>query len=88
MRINNKIDLLLIVLINMLTNPPTELINLVVQNTKLHYPIIIGVEIIITIIEYLFYKKFLRTKNVNFLYLAIINNISSYGIGLIYNLLV
>lgn len=84
--INNKNDILYIILINILTNPSTEMINLLIKDSSFHYPIIIIVEIIIIIIEYLFYKKVLKNKNINLLYLSIINNICSYAVGIIFNL--
>ena len=84
--INNKNDIIYIILINILTNPSTELINLLIKDSSFHYPIIITVEIIIIIIEYRFYKKVLRTQNINLLYLTILNNICSYAIGIIFNL--
>lgn len=83
--VNKKSDLIYIVLINVLTNPITEFINLLIKDKNLHHPIIFIIEIIITIIEFLFYKKFLKSKNINFLCLAIINNIVSYLIGIIFN---
>ena len=84
--INNKFDLLNIIWINILTNPSTEMINLLIKNSDFHYPIIIIIEILIIIIEFLFYKKNLKTKNINFLYLSVINNVSSYLIGIMFNL--
>jgi len=84
--INNKVDLLNIILINLLTNPSTELINLLIKDSSFHYPIILTIEILIITIEFLFYKKVLKTENINFLYLSIINNVCSYVIGVIYNL--
>lgn len=84
--VNNKNDILYIILINILTNPSTEQINLLIKDSRFHYPIIIIIEIIIIIIEYLFYKKVLRSKNINLLYLAIINNVCSYAVGVMFNL--
>ena len=84
--INNKNDILYIILINILTNPSTEIINLVIKDSNFHYPVIIIVEIIVVIIEYLFYKRVLKNKNINLLYLSIINNICSYGVGIMFNL--
>ena len=43
--INRKIDLLYIVIINILTNPFAEYINLLVQDNNFHYPIIFLIEI-------------------------------------------
>lgn len=84
--INEKNNLLYIILINLLTNPITELINLLIINSIFHYPIILLIEILVIFIEFLLYKKFLKVKNINLLYLSIINNICSYVIGLIFNL--
>ena len=84
--VNKKSDILYIALINILTNPSTELINLLIKDSNFHYPIIIIIEFIIIIIEYLFYKKVLKSENVNLLYLTIINNLCSYIIGIMFNL--
>ncbi len=84
--INTKIDLLYISLINILTNPCTELINLLIKDSRFHYPIIFTIEVFIIIIEFLFYKKVLKSENVNFLYLSILNNVCSYVIGVMFNL--
>ncbi len=84
--INKKIDLLYIILINILTNPSTELINLLIKDSSFHYPIIFTIEILIIIIESLFYKKVLKEEKINFLYLSIINNVCSYVIGVMFNL--
>lgn len=84
--IRNKKDIMYIVLINIITNPTTEFINLLIKDSSFHYLIIVIIEIIVVIIEFIFYKKVLKTKDVNPLYLAIINNICSYAVGLIFNL--
>lgn len=84
--VNKKSDLIYIVLINFLTNPITEFINLLIKNNNLHYFIMIIIEIIVIIIEFLFYKRKLKSHNINFLYLAILNNIASYLVGIMYNL--
>lgn len=84
--VTKKGDMLYIVLINILTNPSTELINLLIKDSSFHYPIIIIIEFIIVIIEYLFYKKVLKSENINLLYLTIINNLCSYIIGIMFNL--
>ena len=84
--IRNKKDIMFIIIINIITNPITEFINLLIKDSSLHYWVIIIIEIIVIIVEYLFFKKFLKEKNINLLYLAIINNLSSYIIGLMFNL--
>ncbi len=84
--INKKFDLLYITLINILTNPCTELINLLIKDTSFHYPVIFTIEFLIIIIEFLFYKKVLKSENVNFFHLSIITNICSYVIGVMFNL--
>ena len=81
-----KVDLLYIILINILTNPITELINLLVKDNIFHYPIIFTIEFLIIIIEFIFYKKLLKEKNINYLYLSILNNVCSYLIGFMFNL--
>ena len=81
--IDKKIDLLYIVIINILTNPFAEYINLLFKDNKFHYPIIFLIEIFITIIEFLFLKKVLKSKNINFLHLSIINNLCSYIVSFI-----
>ena len=84
--IRNKNDIIYIILINIITNPSTEFINILIKDSSFHYLIIIIIEIIVVIVEYLFYKKVLKENNINLLYLAIINNLSSYIIGLMFNL--
>ena len=84
--IRNKNDIMYIILINIITNPSTEFINILIKDSSFHYLIIIIIEIIVVIIEYLFYRKVLKTKNTNLLYLSIINNICSYVVGLLANL--
>lgn len=84
--IRNKNDIIYIILINIITNPSTEFINILIKDSSFHYLIIIIIEIIVIIVEYLFYRKVIKTKNINLLYLAIINNICSYVVGLLFNL--
>lgn len=84
--INEKNNLLCIFLINLFTNPITELINLLIISSRFHYPIILFIEILVIFIEFILYKKFLKVKKINLLYLSIINNVCSYIIGIIFNL--
>lgn len=83
--INKKKDFLYITLVNIITNPITEFINLLVRDSIFHYQIILIIEVLVIYIEYLFYKRLLKSENINFLYLAILNNVCSYVIGLIFN---
>jgi len=84
--IDDKRDILFIILINILTNPSTEMINLLIKDGSFHYPVIIALEIVVIIIEYLFYKKELNNKSINLLFLSIINNVCSYVVGVMFNL--
>lgn len=84
--VNKKSDIRYITLINILTNPITELINLFIKDNSFHDPIIIIIEVIVIIIEYSFYKKILKSENINLFYLTIINNVCSYVVGVMFNL--
>jgi hypothetical protein len=84
--INQKYDILIIILANLLTNPITEFINLLIKDTKFHYPVICIIEAVVLIVEFLFYKKFLKEKEINFFLLSMINNLSSWIIGIMLNL--
>lgn len=83
--INKKKDFLYITLINIITNPIVESINLLVRDSIFHYQIIVTIEIFVIYIEYLYYRRVLKSENINFLYLSILNNVCSYIIGLIFN---
>ena len=84
--INKKHDIFAIILINIITNPITEIINLLIENTYFHYPVILGIEVIITVIEYQYYKRNLEVKDINFMYLSVMNNLCSWIIGILFNL--
>ena len=83
--VNKKMDLVSIIWINIVTNPITELINLLIKDKYFHFFLILLIEILITVIEWILFKKILKSKNINFLHLSIINNICSYTVGLLFN---
>lgn len=85
--IREKKDILNIIVINCITNPILNYIMMVVlyltSNNLIIYSLLFLFEIIVIIIEYLFYRKKLLFKNINLLLLSIILNISSVIVGFI-----
>lgn len=81
--IRNKEDFINIVLINCVTNPIINVLNIIIS-----YKYIVLLEMLVIISEYIYYKKTLIFKKIKPIYLSIILNVCSYGIGFIIYLLI
>ena len=84
LKIRNKKDLLNIVLINIITNLSLNIFillsNIIFKRLIIN---IIILEIIVVLIEALFYKKKLAYKKINPFILSLLLNVISYSIGLL-----
>lgn len=81
--IRNKKDLLVIILANTSTNPIVVYIaNLIslFNNAILYWSVVIILESMVVIVEYKIIKNFLTNRKTKALYLALFNNIISFGI--------
>lgn len=91
LKVRNKKDYLNIFLVNVVTNPIVVLFPYVVY---LYYGILyrnillIILEILVVIIEGLFYKKYLKFNEINYFKLSLILNLASYGVGVIIDIFV
>ena len=91
LKVNNKMDLLNILLVNILTNPivvsTTNLISINYGST-IGYIYLYTLELIVVFIEGFIYKKYLNYKKINPYILSLILNVSSYLGGLIINTII
>lgn len=88
LRIKNKSDLLVVLLVNTMTNPLVVSISYIVNYfLGLHARniILVILEILAFLIESLFYKKNLEYKKINPFMVSLILNFASYFIGCIIN---
>lgn len=86
MGIKNKDDLIVIFWANVLTNPVVVFTANMAQLTEsaiFGKVVICILEISVIIVEYIVFKKFLEYSKKKLLYLAIVNNVLSYSIGVI-----
>lgn len=87
-----KKSLLVVLLVNILTNPPAVLIcflTSVFLSAKLYYPVQLAVEVLVVLTEGAVYYAFQKTDGLYrrpFLQALILNAVS-YGIGVLINLL-
>lgn len=86
--VRKKIDIINIIFINCITNIILNyLINIIsyflYPNMFMIYFILVILELIIIIVEYIFYKRNLEYNKINPLILSIILNTLSFGIGLL-----
>ena len=87
--VRNRNDILTIVAVNSLTNPIVVFIANILNScvgSLLYWAIIIVIEIIVIFAEGKIYNKILTFRKVTSLKLSIINNVVSFGIGIIINL--
>lgn len=85
--IRNKKDLLLLILVNILTNPPTVLIYylLAFYTSWNKWLIQIPLEILVIFVEATYYKSYGKEFRRPFLF-SLLANMFSYGIGIILNI--
>lgn len=84
--IRKKDDIYIVILVNICTNPVVVYIAncIMLFNNDILYNVIVGVmEIIVVIVEYILYKKYLEHYKKSPFMLSLINNAVSFGIGLI-----
>ena len=90
LRVRDKKDLINVVLVNILTNPLVVSISLYVHicyGYRYYRLSMIILEILVLIIEGFIYKKVLK-RNINPYLLSLVLNASSYGLGLIINMVI
>ena len=83
-------DIITIIAANTLTNPTVVFIANVLYNYELvllYWIIVILMEVIVVVIEGKIYEKILSFKQISGLLLSFINNIISFGIGLVISML-
>ena len=91
LKVKDKLDLINILLVNILTNPLlVSTVNLISINygSKIGYICLYTFEVLVVFIEGLIYKKYLNYKKINPYVLSLILNVSSYLIGLIITLFI
>ena len=89
--VRNKKDFIIIILVNIFTNPLVNVISFlfnVYLGTLIRNIILLIMEISAVIVEGYIYKKNLYYKGLNPFVLSIILNITSYGFGVIINYLI
>lgn len=88
LRIKDKCDLVIVVLVNILTNPilvVTTNLLYVYFGKSYYYVSLIILELLVLYIEGYIYKKLLINKNINPYLLSLILNMNSYFLGNIIN---
>lgn len=85
LKINNKQDLINIIIINCITNLSLNIFVIVTYFNKIKINILI-LELIIVFIEGLFYQKKIQYKRINPYFLSLLLNTISYTIGLLINI--
>ena len=89
--IRKKEDIYVVILVNICTNPVVVSIAnylILINSSELIYNIIVIVmEVTVVFVEYIMYKKYLKDYKKSPLLLSVINNCTSYLIGVIINFL-
>lgn len=88
--IRKRNDVITIIAVNTLTNPIVVFTANILNNYEillLYWPIVIFMELIVILIEGKLYDRTLNFKKISGLKLSFINNIISFGIGLIFSIL-
>ena len=86
--IKNKDDIKVVICANIITNPVIVYITnciMLFNNMILYFFIVIILEIIVFIVEFIIYKKCLKFDKISPIVISLINNLSSFGIGVIIN---
>lgn len=83
LKIRNKKDIVMIILINVITNPIAVFIYSRIINDELRTIILLIIEIIVVLVEGTFYRKVLNYKKIPPYLLSSILNLCSYLIGTI-----
>ena len=86
--IKNKDDIKVVVCANIITNPIIVYVTnciLLFNDMILYFYIVIILEIIVFIVEFIIYKKCLKFDKISPILISLINNFSSFGIGVIIN---
>ena len=78
--IKNKDDIKVVICANIITN-----CIMLFNNMILYFYIVIILEIIVFIVEFIIYKKCLKFDKISPIVISLINNLSSFGIGVIIN---
>ncbi len=84
--IRNKIDIISIVFVNLLTNPLIVfIVNILrsLSNKIVLYIVILILEVLVIIVEGKIFEKVLISKRINGIKLSIINNTTSFVLGVI-----
>lgn len=83
--VKDKLDLINVILVNILTNPLlvsiVNIVNIYSKNITISYIVLAILEIVVVFVEGLIYKKYLKYNKVNAINLSIVLNICSYFIG-------
>lgn len=88
--VRKRNDIITIITVNTLTNPIVVFIANIVytlENTLLYWMIVTTMEIIVVFIEGKIYNKILKFKKISGLELSFINNVVSFGTGLIISII-
>lgn len=86
--VRKKNDIITIITVNTLTNPIVVFIANIVyilKNVLLYWTIVIALEIIVIFIEGKIYNKMLKFEKISGMKLSFVNNVLSFGTGLIIN---
>ena len=82
----NKEDIKVIICANICTNPVIVYITnciMLLNNMILYSVVVIFLEIIVVIVEYIIYKKCLRCDKISPFIISLVNNMISFGMGII-----
>ena len=88
--IRKRNDIITIITVNTLTNPIVVFIANIIytlENALLYWIIVIAMEIIVVFIEGKIYNKILKFEKISGLKLSFINNVVSFGTGLIISII-
>lgn len=89
LKIRKKKDILNIILVNLITNPPFSLAIFLINmfwGIEAYYACLIILEITIILIEGRIYKKILSHQKINIYVLSLLLNLSSYLGGILINI--
>ncbi len=88
--VRKRNDIITIITVNILTNPIVVFIANIIytlENALLYWIIVIAMEIIVVFIEGKIYNKILKFEKISGLKLSFINNVVSFGTGLIISII-
>ena len=88
--VRDRQDIKIAILANFITNPVVVYLSncvKLINNTYIYVIVIMILEITAVITEFMIYKKYLKFNKISLFYMSLINNVTSFVIGLAINII-